>query len=214
MAISNNKVTTLKASKSTKDRLIETAVELIWRNSYGSVSVDEICKTADVKKGSFYHFFPSKVDLAVAAMEQYYTESKPLFDEIFSTSRTPLERFEKLVDVILVKQKEIAKQYGHVCGCPFASLGSEMAGQEEVIRENIQSTIGKYKTKYYERTIQEMVDQGVMLKDTDVSAKAQEVYSYLLGQVMLARIQNDLTPLNESLRTGLFNVLGVAMEPA
>lgn len=204
----------MKASKSTKDRLIETAVELIWRNSYGSVSVDEICKTADVKKGSFYHFFPSKVDLAVAAMEQYYTESKPLFDEIFSASRTPLERFEKLVDVILVKQKEIAKQYGHVCGCPFASLGSEMAGQEEVIRENIQNTIGKYKTKYYESTIQEMVDQGVMPENTDVSAKAQEVYSYLLGQVMLARIQNDLTPLNESLRTGLFNVLGVAMEPA
>lgn len=204
----------MKASKSTKDRLIETAVELIWRNSYGSVSVDEICKTADVKKGSFYHFFPSKADLAVAAMQQYYTESKPLFDEIFSSSKTPIERFEKLVDVILVKQKEIAKQYGHVCGCPFASLGSEMAGQEEVIRENIQNTIGKYKTKYYERTIQEMVDQGVMPEDTDVSAKAQEVYSYLLGQVMLARIQNDLTPLNESLRTGLFNVLGVTIELA
>ncbi|MCW2286501.1 AcrR family transcriptional regulator, partial [Rhodoblastus acidophilus] len=53
----------------TKRRLIAAALELIWRSSYGSVSVDDICKAADVRKGSFYHFFPSKADLAVAAMD-------------------------------------------------------------------------------------------------------------------------------------------------
>jgi TetR/AcrR family transcriptional repressor of nem operon len=189
-------------------------IELIWRNSYGSVSVDEICKTANVKKGSFYHFFPSKAELAVAALEQYYTESKPLFEDIFSASRTPLERFDRLVEVILVRQKDIAEKYGHVCGCPFASLGSEMAGQEELIREKIQNTIGKYKTKYYEKTLREMVDEGIIDADTDIHLKAQEVYSYLLGQVMLARIQNDLKPLNDSLKNGLFKILGVDMATA
>lgn len=201
-------------TKTTKERLIETAVELIWRSSYGSVSVDEICKTADVKKGSFYHYFPSKVDLAVAAMEQYYIESKPMFDDIFSASKTPIERFEKLVDVILIKQQEIAKKYGHVCGCPFASLGSEMAGQEEIIRESIQNTMGKYKQKYYENTIRDMVEIGMLPEDTDVVTKSREVYSYLLGEVMLARIQNDLTPLKSSLKNGLFGILGLQMEPA
>ncbi len=201
-------------SKGTKERLIDTVIELIWRNSYGSVSVDEICKTANVKKGSFYHFFPSKAELAVAALEQYYTESKPLFEDIFSASRTPLERFDRLVEVILVRQKDIAEKYGHVCGCPFASLGSEMAGQEELIREKIQNTIGKYKTKYYEKTLREMVDDGIIDADTDIHLKAQEVYSYLLGQVMLARIQNDLKPLNDSLKNGLFKILGVDMATA
>mgnify|MGYP005815962885 CR=1 FL=1 len=201
-------------SKGTKERLIDTVIELIWRNSYGSVSVDEICKTANVKKGSFYHFFSSKAELAVAALEQYYTESKPLFEDIFSASRTPLERFDRLVEVILVRQKDIAEKYGHVCGCPFASLGSEMAGQEELIREKIQNTIGKYKTKYYEKTLREMVDDGIIDADTDIHLKAQEVYSYLLGQVMLARIQNDLKPLNDSLKNGLFKILGVDMATA
>tara|TARA_R110002049_G_scaffold2743_4_gene21099 strand:- start:34077 stop:34691 length:615 start_codon:yes stop_codon:yes gene_type:complete len=204
----------LANSKGTKERLIDTVIELIWRNSYGSVSVDEICKTANVKKGSFYHFFPSKAELAVAALEQYYTESKPLFEDIFSASRTPLERFDRLVEVILVRQKDIAEKYGHVCGCPFASLGSEMAGQEELIREKIQNTIGKYKTKYYEKTLREMVDDGIIDADTDIHLKAQEVYSYLLGQVMLARIQNDLKPLNDSLKNGLFKILGVDMATA
>ncbi len=199
------------AEKNSKDRLIETATELIWRSSYGSVSVDGICKTANVKKGSFYHFFPSKADLAVAAMEQYYNESKPLFNEIFSSTKTPVERFERLAQVIFEKQEQIAKKYGHVCGCPFASLGSEMAGQDEVIRKNIQMTMSKYKTKYYEHTIQDMVEQGYLPSETDVAVKAQEVYSYILGQVMLARIQNDLVPLNSSLKNGLFRILGVEM---
>lgn len=200
------------ASKGTRERLLERVMELIWQNSYGSVSVDEICKTADVKKGSFYHYFPSKADLAVAAIEQYYIDSKPIFEDVFHPSKAPLERFDMLVDVILKHQKKTSKKYGHVCGCPFASLGSEMAGQEEIIRTKIQNTIGKYKNEYYQQAIQDMVKEGIISADTDVKSKAQEVYSYLLGQVMLARIQNDLKPLNKSLKNGLYEILGVSLE--
>ncbi len=198
--------------KNTKERLVETAMELIWQNGYGSVSVDGICKTAGVKKGSFYHFFPSKADLAVAAMDQYFVNSKPVFDEIFDVRRAPVERFERLADVIVKKQKEAARKYGHVCGCPFASLGSEMAGQDELITKTIQNTIGKYKTRYYERALRDMVNEGTLACDTDVKLKATEVYSYILGQVMLARIQNELRQLNQSLKSGLYKVLEVSPE--
>lgn len=204
----------MAANNSTKERLISTAIELIWQSSYGSVSVDEICKTADVKKGSFYHFFPSKVDLAVAAMEQFYQDAKPLFEEVFDRSRSPIERFEKLAEVILRKQTEIAKQYGHVCGCPFASLGSEMAGQEEQIREKVENTMRKYKSKYYEQTIQDMVDEDLLPSDTDVKDKSQQLYSYILGQMMVARIQNDLKPLKKNLKDGLFKILDITHELA
>ncbi|MEM7304287.1 MAG: TetR/AcrR family transcriptional regulator [Pseudomonadota bacterium] len=165
----------MPAGKGTRERLIETAMELIWRNSYGSVSVDEICKTADVKKGSFYHFFPSKADLAVAAMEQYYNDSTYIFDDIFDRSRAPMERFQKLVTLILKHQKETAKKYGHVCGCPFASLGSEMAGQDELIRECVNSTMNKYKSTYYESAIKDMVHDGLIDPETNIKTKAQEV---------------------------------------
>ena len=50
-----------------KEKLLRVAFDLIWEQSYGAVSVDDICERANVKKGSFYYFFPSKSDLAVAA---------------------------------------------------------------------------------------------------------------------------------------------------
>lgn len=196
-------------SKSSKEKLVETAIELIWRNSYGSVSVDEICKTADVKKGSFYHFFPSKVDLAIAAMERCYQDSKPLFEEIFSSKRPPEERFDLLADKAYEMQAEIAKKYGRVCGCPFASLGSEMAGQGEIIREKVEATMGRYKKRYYEIAVLDLIEQGVLPESTDVKEKAQEIYAYVLGQVMLARIENNLEPLRSNLKRGLRQIVGL-----
>src|ERR1700761_7359982 len=107
-----------KTVQDTKQILIDTASELIWKNSYGAVSVDDICKAADVRKGSFYHFFPSKVDLATAAMEHSYQGMKINYDRIFSAETAPIERFEKLADFVYEGQMESAAKYGRVCGCP------------------------------------------------------------------------------------------------
>lgn len=196
------------AKSDTKDRLVETAIEMVWKDSYGSVSVDDICKAADVRKGSFYHYFKSKAELAVAAMEQHYLESKPELDSIFSPSRTPIERFEKLADKAYEYQKETLEKYGHVCGCPFATLGSEMANQEDLIREQANKVFRRYE-RYYESSIRDMVAEGLLPEDTDVKARSEEVSSYIFGQVMMARVQNSLVPLERDFKTGLFRILGV-----
>ncbi len=46
------------------------------QNAYHAVSVDEICTRANVKKGSFYHFFDSKMNLALQTMDEEHQESK------------------------------------------------------------------------------------------------------------------------------------------
>jgi len=51
------KVEAKKSNFGTKDKLLQVAFDLLWDNSYGSVSVGDICERAGVNKGSFYHFF-------------------------------------------------------------------------------------------------------------------------------------------------------------
>ncbi len=41
------------------------------------------CKKAEVKKGSFYCFFPSKSDLTVAAMEADWQAKQGELDRVF-----------------------------------------------------------------------------------------------------------------------------------
>lgn len=197
------------ASNNTKERLIETAIDLIWVSSYGSVSVDDICKAADVKKGSFYHYFPSKIDLALAAMDAAFAEFKPILDGIFSPATPPLERFKKYVAMGYEHQQEIEKKHGMVCGCPMVSLASEMAPQDQSIQDKTDQIIG-YKTKYYESAVRDMVVEGVLSEGTDVEGKAKNIHSFIMGQFVMARIQNSLELLKpEIVEDGLFSILGV-----
>lgn len=195
--------------KTTKERLIETATDLIWQSSYGAVSVDDICKAADVKKGSFYHYFPSKIDLAITAMDSAYSEFKPILDDIFSPSRKPLERLTMYLSLGYEKQKEIADKHGMVCGCPMVSLATEMAPQDESIKAKTDEIIGS-KKRYYESTLRDMIAEGILPEKTDVPAMANAIYSYMMGQMVLARIQNSLEPLQQSvMEETLFKILGL-----
>lgn len=196
-------------TNNTKERLVETAINLIWKSSYGSVSVDDICKAANVKKGSFYHFFPSKIDLAIEAMEATHLQFKPLLDEIFSASRPPIERFKRYIDVAYEKQKEIAEVHGMVCGCPMVSLASEMAPQDELIRRKTDQIMDN-KKRYYESTLRDMVAEELLSDSTDIPKVAETIYSFFMGQLVMARIQNSLEPLRPNLmKENLFKIIGV-----
>lgn len=203
----------IPARTDTKQKLIDTALELIWKNSYGSVSVDDICRAAGAKKGSFYYFFPSKVDLAVAALEESSQLFKADYDRIFSASVPALARFERLADWSYQGQVETSQKYGRVCGCPCGSLGSEMAGQEDKIRNKVDEIATRQK-RYYESALRDLIADGILPATIDVTIKAQEIYAYLLGQLAVARIQNDLELLKRDLKPGLLRTLGVNANPA
>ena len=123
----------MKAECDTKQRLLDTAIDLIWEQSYGAVSVDVICERAGAKKGSFYHFFPSKSDLTVAAIEEHWEKFRPDLDRIFSSQTPPLERLSRYCDFIYERQSQKMQKFGRVCGCAFTSAGVrvEHAGRKD-----------------------------------------------------------------------------------
>lgn len=197
-----------RAPTDSKKKLIETAAELIWHNSYGAISVDDICKASGVKKGSFYHYFPSKAKLAIAAMEACYEESRPIYNEIFSPALPAKQRFEKLAQHVYEEQLASLREHGRVYGCPYASLGSELAGQDEDIRLEIESIFHHY-LMYYQNALRDLMAQGDIPKDTKVEEKAEEVYAYILGQITIARIRNNLDFLGKNLKSGIFAIIGI-----
>lgn len=200
-----------RSPTNTKSKLLETANDLIWQSSYGSVSVDDICNAAGIKKGSFYYYFASKAELAVAAMEVSFLSYELEIVDIFSKPISPFERFENLVDVIYQKQKQASEKYGRVCGCPFASLGSEMAGNEELIQKKADEIIHR-QSNIFNPILQEMIDSGQLPLDTDMPNMGTQIITTILGQVMVARIQNNLVNLKKDLRISLFQTLGLKIK--
>ena len=197
-----------RAPSETRQNLIETANQLIWRESYNSVSVDEICATANVKKGSFYHFFPSKADLALATMDWCMQQTIAEYDDIFSPRRHPIERFDKMADLLYEKQEEKRQEHGQVCGCPFITLGSELASQDAAIGDKVRNICAQ-KLTYYESALRDLVAYGEISPATDIKLKAEEIFAFIIGQLMMARINNDLSFIRDSLKNGLRDLVGV-----
>ncbi len=54
------------AGASTRERIVEIGAELFSRRGYAEVTVDDVCRAADMAKGSFYRQFTSKEELFLA----------------------------------------------------------------------------------------------------------------------------------------------------
>src|SRR5262249_12560819 len=113
-----------------RQRLMDAMTELIWTGSYGATTIDQICDKAGVKKGSFYYFFESKVELGVAALDEQWQLHRPELDSIFSPTVPPLERLKKYCDYGYRIQAELRQKHGYVLGCPLFSVGAEVCTQE------------------------------------------------------------------------------------
>ena len=80
----------------TRQRLIDSARDLIYTRSYTDVGVQEICDRAGVRKGSFYHFFPSKRDLTLAMLDQFQVFFRNnILERAFAADIPPLQRISR-----------------------------------------------------------------------------------------------------------------------
>jgi TetR/AcrR family transcriptional repressor of nem operon len=189
-----------------KERLMQAAQDLIWENSYGSTTVDAICDRANVKKGSFYHFFDSKSDLAVAAIDSDWAERRKRIDAIFSPTVPPLERLRNHCAFIYRDQTELTAEHGCVLGCPLCTLGSEVSTQEKGLQKKVQRIMA-YNLKYLETAVRDAAAAGLIVAP-DPAFKARMLDAYYLGLLTQARIQNNLAILRD-LSAGTLAILGL-----
>lgn len=176
-----------------KEKLLDVAFELIWDSSYGGVSVDQICERAGVNKGSFYYYFGSKSELAVAAYEEHWKQKQPEMDRMFSAQVSPLERLSRWCEYIYKWQKAKSEKYGHVCGCPYSSIGAEIATQDDKIRVAAEALMERG-TKYLRSALADAIREG-SVAITDPADAAKQLNSYVLGTILQAKVHNDVEML-------------------
>ena len=83
----------------TKLKLLNAALSVIRTKGYAAMRVEDICTAAGVTKGGFFHYFPSKEDLAVTAAH-YWSEMTGGFfaAQTYRRFPDPLERVLGYID--------------------------------------------------------------------------------------------------------------------
>ena len=173
-----------------RERLIHSAIELIHARSYASVGVNELCENAGVKKGSFYHFFPSKIDLTSAALDEVANwYRRDIYEPAFAKDLPPLERIQRYFQLIYEYHVSLTEAAGRMAGCHFGNLAVEMSTQDEVIREKVKAVFERG-VATFEEVLREAVAAGD-LPAIDISLAAHALQAYLEGVVLLAKTWND-----------------------
>lgn len=184
------------------ERLMDAALDLMWEESYGTVTIDDICRRADVKKGSFYYFFSSKSELAVAALEKLWLQKlKPGMDESFSPSVEPLARLTHYLESIYQRQIRTKEAHGKVLGCPIFSVGSETSTHQAEINAKIRELLTR-KRRYYESAIRDALAEGA-IEPCVPAEKATALAALIEGTVCQCRIMNDPEAARSLVETGL-----------
>jgi TetR/AcrR family transcriptional repressor of nem operon len=180
----------MNPSDDTRQRLLDTAEELIYASSYRDVGVQKICDHAGVKKGSFYHFFPSKRDLALAVLDQTHAfVQDTLLDKAFAHDLPPLARIERFFDSLYDFHKQIKASTGHVLGCPFGNIGCEMSSQDEALRSKVDTILSACEEPFA-AALSEAVANGE-LPAIDTTASAGALFAYTEGIMLYAKARND-----------------------
>ncbi len=82
-----------EAQHESKVRFLDAALHVIRAKGYSATRVEDVCEAARLTKGSFFHHFDSKEDLALAAAAHFAAMADALFATASYQSATdPLER--------------------------------------------------------------------------------------------------------------------------
>lgn len=175
---------------STRERLIATAAGLWHVRSYADVGVSEICAAADVRKGSFYHFFSSKQELAVAVIDRHWEEAYVNVVGPALRAGSPMEQLQRLTIGIADEVERLTDELGVVPGCPFGNLAVELSTIDGAVRDRLESLFHDQR-EMLRRLLEGAVEAGELPAATDAAGAAAAMHAYIEGVLLVSKNAND-----------------------
>lgn len=82
-----------------KQKLLAAAIHSVRAKGYTATRIEDVCAEAGVTKGSFFHHFKTKDDLALAALDHWGSNASALFDRApYHDLADPLDRVLAYLD--------------------------------------------------------------------------------------------------------------------
>ena len=191
-----------------KDRILGAASDLIHDRGYASVSVSDICTAAGLKKGSFYHFFPSKLELVLETIEQYAAHQREVVKGMMAGEGGAREKLLRMFAGAGSAAKDCEQECGAIRGCPVGNLALEMAHREPAIAEKIQQVFSQWRAG-----IESVLHAGIAAGEFQVDdprGVAESLIAFVEGSILLAKATGD-TSIFDRLEKGAEAILDGAI---
>jgi TetR/AcrR family transcriptional repressor of nem operon len=172
----------------TRERIVVTAARLFLERSYQAVGVEELCKSAEVRKGSFYHYFSSKSELGNAVIDLHAR----VFEERLSGSHatTPTQKLHAIPDAIGAIQTALEAQFGRAVGCPFGNFAAELSTTDDDLRRHLADTLATME-RHLAAVCHDAATAGALRAGTDPDRLAHALLAQYQGIILLAKLNDS-----------------------
>lgn len=177
-----------------KAKILDAALQVIRAQGYAATTVDDLCRTAGVTKGAFFHYFTSKEDMAVAAARYWQDMTSALFAAAsYHRHADPLDRVLAYVDF----RKSLITGDLAEWTCLVGTMTQEAYGLHPAIREACAECIFSHADTLVPDIQAAMQARGINHGWTATSL-ARHTQAVLQGAFILAKAAGDRAVALES----------------
>lgn len=176
----------------TRERLIRAGTELMTEQGFGVTGMDLVLKRVGVPKGSFYHYFDSKLAFGEAVIENYASFFAGKLDRLFGDELlSPMDRIRGFV----AEARAGMERYQFLRGCLIGNLGQELGSMNDAFRHQLEGVLQSWQWRIA-RCLREAVQAGQLDMQTDVQALAEFFWIGWEGAILRAKLQRSAEPLD------------------
>ncbi len=179
-----------------RDRLLDSACQLMHTRGYAAIGVAEICVRADVRKGSFYHFFESKQSLTVEVVDTHWHAQRVSWRERLTGPEPAIERLQRLIAWLVETQRDAWQGTGRVDGCLLGNLAVELSNQETVVQQRLTAAFDE-QAELVHVALTEGAGDGSVAPEYADRATARAVVAQIEGAVLLAKLAGEVSSLDD-----------------
>jgi TetR/AcrR family transcriptional regulator, transcriptional repressor for nem operon len=172
-----------RAKPNARVKLMDAALAVIREKGFCATSVDELCHHAGVTKGAFFHHFPSKEALGVAAVDYWSEMTGALFAAApYHHHPDPLDRVLGYIDF----RKAILQGELPEFTCLVGTMVQEVYDTAIPIRDACRASIFGH-AKTLETDIAEAIETYDITADWTPKSLALHTQAVLQGAFILAK---------------------------
>ncbi len=173
----------------TRNQLVSSMKELLWERGYDATSPNQVLERSGAGKGSFYHHFKGKKELAIAAMEDRADELIAEADAIFSADEHWLDKLDRY----LLQPRDGLK------GCRIGRIAQDPSLEDAQLRVPIRRYFS-HLSERIEQLLTTAQRQGELPPSVDPHQLTSTLISTLQGGFVLSRGLGDGEAVTEACR--------------
>lgn len=185
--------------ENTREHILNTAFKLFSTKGFKEITMQDLVKASGLSKGAFYHYFNSKKEIYMEAMEKFLTgfliEMKPENDP-----QMPLrDLLKQLFERFAFLAENIQKSEDNEGGLSAYMLIMQSALQQPNLREKFREFGEGY---YYQFSLklQHAIESGEIRKDVNPEVLTHHISSIMEGLVLIYSFGIEMPSLS-----GTFN---------